>query len=40
MDGKFLGYFWEELGIPLKLKLNIHCIQIFIFYRDSVKRFI
>jgi len=31
----------EELGIPSKLKnLNIHCIQIFIFYRDTVKRII
>jgi len=34
---KFSGYVCEELGIPLKSKLNIHCIQIFISYRGSVK---
>jgi len=22
---QFSGYVWEELGIPSKLKLNIHC---------------
>jgi len=27
----------EELGIPSKSKLKIHCVQIFIFYRCSVK---
>jgi len=37
---KFSGYVCEELGIPLKSKLNIHCIQIFIAYRGSVKRII
>jgi len=25
---KFSGYVYEELGIPSKSKLNIHCIQI------------
>jgi len=37
---KFSGYVCEELGIPSKLKFNIHCIQIFIVYRGSVKRII
>ena len=38
---KFLGYVCEELGIPSKkTKFNIHCIQIFIIYRGSVKRII
>ena len=36
----FLGYVCEELDIPSKSKLNIHCIQIFIIYRGSVKRII
>ena len=34
---KFSGYVCEELHIPAKSKLNIHCIQIFIIYRGSVK---
>jgi len=37
---KFSGYVFEELGIPSKSKFNIHCIQIFIVYRGSVKRII
>jgi len=37
---KFSGYVCEELGIPSKSKFNIHCIQIFIIYRGSVKRII
>jgi len=37
---KFSGYVCEELGIPWKSKFNIHCIEIFIFYRGSVKRII
>jgi len=39
----FSGYVYEELGIPLKSKLNIHCIAIFIVYLlycGSVKRII
>jgi len=34
---KFSGYVYEELGIPTQPKLNIHCIQTFIVYRDTVK---
>jgi len=34
---KFLAYVCEELGISSKSKLNLHCIQISIFYRGSVK---
>ena len=34
---KFSGYVCEELGIPSKSKLNIHSIQIFILYCNSVK---
>jgi len=37
---RFLGYVYEELGIPSKSKLNINCIQIFTFYHDSVKRIV
>jgi len=37
---KFSGYVCEELGIPSKSNFNIHCIQIFIVYRGSVKRII
>ena len=37
---KFSGYVCEELGIPSKSKLNIHCIKIFIVYCGSVKRII
>jgi len=37
---KFSEYVCEELCIPSKSKLNIHCIQIFIVYRGSVKRII
>jgi len=37
---KFSGYVCDELGIPLKSKLNIHCIEIFIVYCGSVKRII
>jgi len=37
---KFSGYVCEELGIPSKSKLNIHCTEIFIVYRGSVKRII
>ena len=37
---KFSRYVCEHFGIPSKSKLNIHCIQIFIFYRGSVKRII
>jgi len=37
---KFSGYVCDELGIPLKSKLNIHCIEIFIIYCGSVKRII
>jgi len=36
---KFSGYVCEELGIPSKSKLNIHCIQIFIVYLGSVKHY-
>ena len=32
---KFSGYVCEELGIPSKF--SIHCVQIFIVYRGSVK---
>ena len=39
---KFLEYVCEDLGIPSKSKLNIHCYsglaniyQIFIFYRET-----
>ena len=27
---KYSGYICEELGIPSKSKLNIHCVHIFI----------
>ena len=37
---KFSWYVCEELGIPSRSKFNIHCIQIFIVYRGSVKRII
>jgi len=37
---KFSWYVYEELGTLSKSKLNIHCIQIFIFYRGSVKHII
>ena len=37
---KFSGYVCKELGIRSKSKFNIHCIQIFIVYRGSVKRII
>ena len=37
---KFSGYVYEELGNPSKSKLNIHRIQIFIFYRGFLKRII
>jgi len=37
---KFSGYVCEELSVLSKSKLNIHCIQIFIFYCGSVKRII
>jgi len=37
---KFSGYVCEELGIPSKSKFNMHCIQIFIVYRGSVKHII
>jgi len=37
---KFSGYVCEEIGIQSKSKSNIHCIQIFIFYRASVKHII
>ena len=36
----FSGYVCEELGIQSKSKLNIHCIEIFIVYRGSVKHII
>jgi len=35
---KFSEYVCKELGIPSKPKNNIHCIEIFIVYRGSVKR--
>jgi len=37
---KYSGYVCKALGIQLKSKFNIHCIQIFIVYRGSVKRII
>ena len=37
---KFSGNVCKELRIPPKSKFNIHCIQIFIVYRGSVKRII
>jgi len=37
---KFWGNVCKELGIPPKSKFSIHCIQIFIVYRGSMKRII
>ena len=37
---KFSEYVCKKLGIPSKSKFNIHCIQIYIVYRGSLKRII
>jgi len=37
---KFSGYVCDELSIPSQSKFNIHYIQIFIVYRNSMKHII